>query len=296
MTEAVNRVQSVPKVSIGLPVYNGENYLEEALDSILAQTFTDFELIISDNASTDRTEEICRAYVARDDRVQYLRNATNRGAAWNYNRLVDVAQGEYFKWAAHDDLIAPEFLARCVEVLDRDPSAVGSYPLQRTIDKDGKVLREHESADYGAAEPHKRFFQCVCRPFPNSGVFGLIRTKTLRRTIRIGSFSAADRVLMGELVLLGRFEEIPEYMFFKRDHPDAHWRANRDRRDRERWYDPSWSGKTPRRTFRLFREHVASIWRVPLEWRERAWCHIYMLYWIRRKWRKLAKDLRPRRG
>ena len=99
-----------PRVSIGLPVYNGENFLEFALDSILGQTFQDFELIISDNASTDATESICRRYAAKDSRIRYYRNPNNQGAAQNYNRVFALARGEYFKWAAHDDVCKPNYL------------------------------------------------------------------------------------------------------------------------------------------------------------------------------------------
>ena len=115
---------NTPKVSIGLPVYNGEPFLSETIDAILAQTFKDFELIICDNASTDDTERICRRYAARDKRISYYRQHHNIGAAGNFNRVFNLSSGEYFKWAAHDDLIAPEYLARCVEILERDRSVV----------------------------------------------------------------------------------------------------------------------------------------------------------------------------
>jgi glycosyltransferase involved in cell wall biosynthesis len=108
-----------PKVTIGVPVYNGEKYLAAALDTLLAQSFEDFELIISDNASTDCTEEIARAYAARDGRVRYERSGANRGCAWNHNRVFALARGRYFRWAAHDDLCAPTLLARTVELLRR---------------------------------------------------------------------------------------------------------------------------------------------------------------------------------
>src|SRR3712207_6191103 len=111
-----------PKVSIGLPVYNGEKFIREAIDSILNQTFEDFELIISDNASTDETAAICQTYAAQDRRVRYFRNLENIGAAGNHNRVFEAASGKYFKWAAHDDLCGPNFVAECVNVLDRDPS------------------------------------------------------------------------------------------------------------------------------------------------------------------------------
>ena len=88
-----------PRVSLGMPVYNAQRFLREVLDSILAQTFTDFELIISDNGSTDATEAICREFAARDRRVQYEPNdRTNHGPGWNYNRTEFLARGEFFSW------------------------------------------------------------------------------------------------------------------------------------------------------------------------------------------------------
>ena len=127
-----------PAVSIGLPVYNGEAHLAEALDSLLAQTFSDFELIISDNASTDRTAEICRAYAARDPRIRYTRQEQNRGAAWNYNRVFALASGRYFKWFSHDDLCSQNYFERCVEILERDPAVVLSYGKTTLVDESGE--------------------------------------------------------------------------------------------------------------------------------------------------------------
>src|SRR3972149_8539793 len=92
-----------PRVSVGLPVFNGEQFLRQALDSVLAQTYPGFELIISDNASTDRTQDICEAYATRDKRIQYYRQSKNVGGGRNYNFVFEVSNGEYFKWLAHDD-------------------------------------------------------------------------------------------------------------------------------------------------------------------------------------------------
>ncbi|HKJ45099.1 MAG TPA: glycosyltransferase family 2 protein, partial [Balneolales bacterium] len=111
---------SRPRVSIGMPVYNGENYIERAISSILAQTYKDFELIISDNASTDKTQEICKMFVGRDNRVRYHRNSKNIGAARNYNIVFRLSRGKYFKWAAHDDELAPAFLEDAVNVLEKN--------------------------------------------------------------------------------------------------------------------------------------------------------------------------------
>jgi len=136
-----------PRVSIGVPVYNGESYLACALDSMLGQTYGDFELIISDNASTDRTPEICRQYAARDPRVRYLREEQNRGLAWNFNRVVEVSRGDYFKWAAYDDVCAPSFLARTVEVLDNDPHVILATSVAALIDAQGGA--DHRAREKG---------------------------------------------------------------------------------------------------------------------------------------------------
>src|SRR4029077_16300744 len=124
-------------VSIGLPVYNGERFLPAAVGSLLSQTYAHFELIISDNASTDGTEEICRRYASADARVWCSRCETNVGPRRNFNRLFELAQGEYFKWAAHDDAYGADFLLKCVEALERDSGAVLSYPRAVVIDAEG---------------------------------------------------------------------------------------------------------------------------------------------------------------
>src|SRR5579872_4758271 len=123
-TEVERVSASHPRVTIGVPVFNGEAFVAETLKSLLNQTFTDFEIVISDNASTDGTGQICQTYAARDPRIHYYRSDVNRGAAWNHNRVFELAKGEYFKWNSADDLCAPEFLARCVASLDDDPAAV----------------------------------------------------------------------------------------------------------------------------------------------------------------------------
>jgi len=281
-----------PRVSIGVPVFNGEAYLARALDSLLDQTWSDMEIIISDNASSDSTKEICREYASHDPRIRYMRNTVNVGAAKNFNQLVAVAAGEYFKWAAHDDLCGREFLQRCVEVLDRDPSVVLSYPWSKAINEYGVVVRDFEPMPrLGSRKAHERFFQCVCVPHPQNPVFGLVRRDTLLQTRLIGSYSSADRVLLGELVLAGRFHEVPEVLFLKRHHPRQHWRVHRTRSSRQAWWDPANAGKRGFRTWRLLREHIASIRRARITRSERAHSYAYMGWWIRRNWRSLSRDL-----
>lgn len=280
------------RVSIGMPVYNGVEYLAETLDSLLGQTWTDFELIISDNASTDGTEDICRAYAARDPRIRYLRNRENLGAAANFNRVFHLSSGEYFKWAAADDLCAPEFLERCVEVLDREASVVLCYPRAKAIDERGGVVRDYPSKPKAASvKPHERFHEFVCVPHPCVAVFGLIRASALRRTQLIGNFASADRPLLGELSLLGRFYEIPDFLFFYRNHPQQSWRAYPTRQAVQAWYDPARAMKLTLPHWRLLWEHLSSIGRAPLNRSERASCYLCMVWWVRRRWKRLARNL-----
>ena len=279
------------RVSIGMPVFNGENYIAEAVDSLLGQTYSDFELIISDNASTDATQDICQSYAARDHRIRYFRNPTNLGAAKNYNRVFELSTGEYFKWAAHDDLCATEFLEQCVEVLEQDASVVLSYSRTKEIDEYGKVLRDYFEPNIGLSKPSARFYQCVCVSHPQVAVFGVIRSSILKKTRLIGNFSSSDRVLLGELTLFGRFYQIPEYLFFMRDHQQQHWRVYPTRQLRQTWYDPARSVKITFPHWRLLLEHLKSIKRVPLSWYERATCYLYLGWWIRRHYLYMAKNL-----
>ena len=149
---------STPLLSVGLFVYNGDRFLEEALDSILNQTFTDFELIISDNASTDRTGKIAEAYAERDRRIRYYRAERNMGAGWNVRRVYELARGKYFKQAAADDLLEPDFLRRCVQILETDPGCVLAHARTKEIDENGAFISNYvtpHKADYD--DPVKRF-------------------------------------------------------------------------------------------------------------------------------------------
>ncbi|OKH23045.1 hypothetical protein NIES593_11345 [Hydrococcus rivularis NIES-593] len=300
-----------PRVSMGIPVYNGENFLREVLDSLLAQTFEDFELIISDNASSDRTEEICRSYAAKDKRIRYHRQEINRGPAWNFNRVFELAQGEYFKWVAHDDIYAPEFLAKCVEVLDRDDSVVLCYAKTKFIDSEGKILKEY---DYQIAtdspQPAERYRSLVLvnhRKHAAVEIFGLIRSDALKKTPLLGYYARGDSVLLVRLSLLGRFYEIPEYLFFNRDHSQRSVKEKQVQIARGRtivakflgmgplppteWFDPSRKGKIDFPEWRLFYEYFISVKSFPLAVKEQISCYLYLGYWLFKNWMKLVRDL-----
>ena len=164
-----------PHVSIGLPVYNGEKYLKQALLSILSQSYTDFELIISDNASTDRTQAICQAYAAKDPRIRYYFNEKNLGAAPNHNRVFELASGEYFKWAGYDDIITADFLQRCVEVLDLKPEVVLCMPKTSFIDEHGNYIGDQPiKIDVSLTTPHERFGNLVQKLEVGDFIYGLM--------------------------------------------------------------------------------------------------------------------------
>lgn len=234
-------VSASPRVSIGVPVYNGERYLAAALDALLAQTFADFEIIISDNGSTDGTEDICHKYADRDGRVRYVRAAENRGLAWNFNRVVELAQGTYFKWAAYDDLCAATYIERCVEILDQHPDVVWCHSCTCYIDAAGQRMPDSPTLSFlrqsvvkpaersaaqseawtrTATSPHQRFHAVMTGPGEVYDMYGLIRLSALRRTGLHRPFYGADGVLVAELSLAGRFAEVPEELFFARRHAE----------------------------------------------------------------------------
>ena len=230
-----------PPVSVGLPLYNAERYLDGCLESLLGQTYGDFELVISDNASDDGTEAICREAARRDERVRYERLEENVGAIGNFNRVCERASGRYFKWAADDDRCAPTFLKRCVELLEADAGVVWCHPLTRHIGPEGEpippaadpalppgaeshsLLGPSAGAKYDRAAERawQRFRGVVLGTTWCSDAYGLIRMDALRQTRLYLPCFGAEKLLMAELALLGRFEEIPEVLFHQRVHAGA---------------------------------------------------------------------------
>jgi glycosyltransferase involved in cell wall biosynthesis len=263
-----------------MPVYNGENFLEATLDSLRAQTFGDYELIISDNASTDRTREICEDYAAGDSRICYCRSDTNVGAARNFNRVFKLTRGKYFKWAAHDDLCAPEFMARCVDVLDRDPSVVLVQSRVRPIDREGRVLSNPEVGLLAMSyRPHIRFYH-ILQAHMCYEIFGMIRADALHRTPLMGNYPHGDGVLLAWLGLLGRFYEVPEYLFYSRRHPDQAGTRLPDRYQWAEWFDPAMKRRIVLPHWRMFGEYLRAIHGVPIDRWQRLCCYGYMVHWL----------------
>jgi glycosyltransferase involved in cell wall biosynthesis len=235
---------SDPLVTVGLPVYQGEEFIDEAIRSIRSQTHGDLELIISDNGSTDATEEICRTHASEDGRIRYHRSPVNRGSSWNYCRLVNLARGTYFKWASHDDVLLPTYLERCVDVLQAHDEVVLVQTAVAEIDHRGAELRRFPLSGVATrGGPGRRFSSVVLREGPCFPVFGLTRLGVLRRTGLLGPYNGHDRPLLAELALHGRYVHLPEKLFLSREHPGRSIRAYRGYRDRIAWFDPSLEGR-----------------------------------------------------
>lgn len=267
---------STPRVSLGLPVCNGEDYVAEAIESVLSQTYTDYELIISDNASTDRTLEICEAYARKDPRIRIHRHATNLGAAPNFNSVFRLSNSEYYKWVAHDDLIAPEYLEKCVAVLDRDPKIVLCHSLVQVIDGGGAQLGIYDSEIYGR-EPAEVFGKIVVRAHWCTDIFGLIRTSALRRTHLFDSYHGADEIVLAELSMFGGFAKIDEPLFANREH-DKRYSVDIALKDRTSWYNT----KGKKRSFPLWRQYsayVTTLRSYPLEPAQRRHGYLSLAKW-----------------
>jgi len=300
-------MHKTPLLSIGLFVYNGERFIEEAVDSILKQTLTDFELIISDNASTDRTGEIVEAYARGDSRVRYYRGEKNMGAGWNVRRVYELATGKYFKWAAADDLLEPDFLRQCVEALESDPSCVLAYPKTRVVDEDGKFILDYVTPmETNSRDPVVRFQGMLLIPCWCYQIFGVMRMSALRQIPPQGSYANSDGILLARMSLLGPFFEVPEHLFISRRHSGQSIRTLPIRLKQPglfrltnrhsvlpspEWWDPAKTRAVSFPEFRQLREYFLSVYRSSLGVRQKLLCYFMLGSWIRLHFRHLLKDL-----
>lgn len=255
-------VDSPVTCSIGLPVYNGENYLRDALESVLAQDFEDFELIIADNASTDGTEKICQEYVKLDPRVRYIRHPRNIGAAKNYNYVFHCAGGEFFNWLAHDDVLGPSFLSNCLTAYrKRDEKTILIYPSFQYIDKSMDIIPHEEPrcVETSASGELRRLYEVLESLDTVTSVFGMFRRTYLAKTRLIGSFLGSDYVLLVECGLLGKIERLDVAPQFKRRlHNEASQKADRTADEIAKWFSPdAQADKKPHR--RVIEEYIKSL-------------------------------------
>jgi glycosyltransferase involved in cell wall biosynthesis len=290
-------VNGAPRLSIGLPVYNGEKYLAESLAALLGQTYEDFELIISDNASTDSTIEICRRFANQDSRIRLIVQPRNIGQIPNHNFVVHQARGELFKWASHDDLYARDLLSRCIDALDADPQVVLAHSRTAMIDSAGTVT---ELFDYRVAVGEVRAperFRSMLFDGWDDYTYGVVRTPVLRRTALHGSYHFADRTIVTEIGLHGPFYQIPDYLHFRRAHSERPpwWTV----RGRCAAMDPRRANSLHHPVVRLYGEYlwayVAMIRHAPLSPADRRECYRYLASWMAgRALPVLSRNLRVR--
>lgn len=274
-----------PALTIGMPVYNGEAYLEAALSSILAQDYADFELVVCDNASTDRTPLIAAEWASRDPRVRVHRSDTNIGVDLNFDRCVEFARGRYFRWAAADDLVAPGYLGRCVAALEAAPDAVLCQSGVHIIDPTGQVTGLYESGlgDTESGDPARRFAALVLSRHLCTHVFGVMRTQALRATQLLADYYGSDRAFLAELALLGRFVHVPEPLFMNREHPARGSRAMRRKQGSRRGLP----------LLLLYTDYWRAVSRHVHDRRTRRTCRLHLLRWWFHDWNlaRLAAEL-----
>jgi glycosyltransferase involved in cell wall biosynthesis len=302
--------KSQPRLSIGLPVYNGEKFLKESLNSLLNQTFSDFELIISDNSSTDNTEEICRNYAAQDQRIRYYRNASNIGCACNFNRVFELSTSEYFKWAAYDDLHAPDFISKCMQVLEKNPHYILCHSHTSFINEQGNFLQHYDiKLNTNSEKPQIRFDELLTKHLCYQ-MYGVIRKSALKKIPPMGGYGNADGILLLRLAMLGQFYELPEYLFFARIHPQQSLSmffpnyllfTNKnpqysldmlpDFYEYSVWFDSGNKGKILFPHWRIFKEYLLSISQSPLNLYEQIMCYLSIAKKLSGTESLLLKDL-----
>jgi len=265
-----------PAVTLGLPVYNGEKYLAHGLTRLLQQDYEDFDLIITDNASTDGTQEICRRFAERDPRIRYYRNATNIGLAANHNRAFELSNSKYFKWVAYDDDFPPGMLSGLVAAISACPPTVSLvYAQCEFIDDSGKTLwvgSDHVGKD--SPWPHKRLSHFLRNISVSNSMYGLIPSEVLRKTRLHGLFPISDHVLVAELAMLGILVEVQQPLLRIRQHSGRTFTATKDPRTLRELYAPGKADDFPPVGLRTHMELelIKSAATLPLSMRDRILC------------------------
>lgn len=293
-----------PRLSIGLPVYNGGDLLPQSLDALLGQTFGDFELVVSSNASTDGTDEVVRDYAARDPRVRLVRQRQNIGAARNHDAVFRETTGELFKWASADDLYARDLVERCVALLDESPEAVLAHAWTAAIDEEGALIQAMEyPLATDAPDPAVRLRSMLYGGDDLPGAiraddfYGVIRSDVLRRVKPHGSHHHADQTFMADLALQGPFRQVPDWLYFRRHHggraflanPSVQaWTSNLDPRRSSRWRHPK-----PRLYAEFAWAHLDNVRRAPLTPAQRRACYGILAGWVAERAGRRLPGSRP---
>jgi glycosyltransferase involved in cell wall biosynthesis len=278
-------------VTIVLPVFNGSNYLAEAVEALLGQTFRDFELILSDNASTDDTWSICERFAKQDPRVTLFRFDKNMGASVNFNHHIPGIKSKYVKWAAHDDLHRPEYLEACVDVLESDPSVVLCQTGTRLITADGAEKNlEKVLPDLDDPIPAKRFGSMIRYPHLCTEVFGVYRTEVFQKTPLLQPYVGSDRVLLAEVALRGRIVIVLRDLFLNRRHDFNSIFQYPDEKERVAWFDPTVDKTKNYPVSRLTGGYLNAIDRAGIADADKVLCWRALHVWI---WRGRHLDRQP---
>lgn len=278
--------ERLPGVSIGVPVYNGGAFLAGALEAIAKQSYQDLEIIVGDNASTDDTPEIVAAFARRDTRVRYFRNEKNMGAPDNFNRTFLASSRTYFKWASHDDLLAPTFIERCVAVLERDPAAVLAFARIAAVGEDGEDRKRLPSQlpATGGGDPVARFEAVAAERHGGFPLWGVIRANVLAGTRLHQRFPGGDKVLLAELALRGPFREVQETLFFLRAHQGRSVTAMPSIYLRGAWHAPESNPRFLVPHWRMARGYLTAVEEAPLSRGRRRAARLAMVTWVFRNW------------
>lgn len=278
-----------PIVTIGLPVYNSERHLEQSLKSLLAQSYQNFILIISDNASTDKTSQICQEYANADARIRYYRNETNIGNPRNFNRVFELTRTKYLKWSTADDYWEPTFLERALEIMERDPTVALCYPQAVIVDADGDNRQNYDDVlNLVNEDPTERFLALISTIGLAHQHLGVIRMSHLRQTHLLATHVGSDINLLAELTLYGKFVELPDRLFYRRFHENSGSWKRGDAAHEAKRYHSSGAGLVKMTRWPTHLRHFSAVNTSPLPIRSKArlnWTLLRRMLWDRRQLR-----------
>lgn len=229
------------KVVVGLPVYNGQKYLGAAIESHLSQSFGDFNLVISDNGSTDATPEICRDYASKDSRIKCFRSPENRGILWNHRRVFEAIESpnQYFRWAGADDIMEPGLLQAMVAVLSSRPEVEAVVPDTKNIDDQGEIIGSMaRTLDLQSPDVFERARDVLVANYQHVIAYGLLRASTLRLMRTGPDYIGWDPVFVWELALRGQMVQVAGPVLLRRFHAGSISRV-KTAKEMRKWVEPS---------------------------------------------------------
>jgi glycosyltransferase involved in cell wall biosynthesis len=212
------RISTEPKVSIGIPVFNGAKTLAKTIEAAINQDYANLEIIISDNCSTDETQSIAEDFQSKDPRIKYIRQKENYGMTANFSKVFEHSTGEFFMWAAHDDQHNPAFISKCLPFLLRDPKAGLCVPKTQTF-LGGEINWVSTMRTFSGITTQSALYKETLNHFPAVGLYGLYRSSVIKKTGLWKNFMGADLVFIQNLALHGSFVYCDEILFsyFERD-------------------------------------------------------------------------------